>query len=329
MSIKEYIKQRWYLFVIAGAACIFVLLVVWASAQISKSDVMYAAEGALLALSIFILVDFIKLNSRVKYMREFLDNDCTNELKSNYPLDLKYAQYVQEKVDEFNKYKENTGYEHSSELEFITKWVHDVKVPISAIKLLVENMESSEAQHIEMQLSYIEQNIEKILYNMKAKTFYDDYKISKVSIKKIINKALKNYAVFFSYKAISLKIDIEDIEVFTDEKWSIYIISQLISNAVKYTAAGGEIEIATNRDSSGVALSIKNTGEGIDETEIKNIFRRGYSNYSTRKQKSTGYGLYLSKKMADKMGHMIEAESVHNEYAKFIIYYSSDNITKM
>ena len=327
MNIKEYLKQRWYLFLIASILGIFAFLVTWSSAEANKGDFIYMLQGAALAMAVFIAIDFIKLNTRLKNMQDFLDNGCIQDLKSNYPLDAKYADMIKRKVDEFSRYKEDTEFEHNSELEFITKWVHDVKVPISAIKLLVENTESIEAQHIEMQLNYIEQNIEKILYNMKSKTFYDDYKISKVSIKSIVNKALKNYAVFFSYKEIALKMQIGDMEVFTDEKWCIYIVSQLISNAVKYTDNGGEIEMVASENESEIALRVKNTGEGIDAASIKNIFKRGYSSYSTRKEKSTGYGLYLAKKLADKMGHEITAESEANKYAEFtVLFKKPDNM---
>ena len=267
----------------------------------------------------------LKIRSRIKYFQEYLDSNCTGDFNGNYPLDIKYAQSIKKIVGTYKDYKETSISEHENELEFITKWVHDVKVPIAAINLITENMDTDESTHIEMQLNYIDQNIQKILFHMKSKRFYDDFKIKKVSLKSIVNQALKSYAVFFSYKLISLKIDCAECSVYTDEKWSIYIVSQLISNAVKYTDNNGEISLECRKCENTITLSVKNTGKGIDETNIKNIFKQGYSGYNTRKDKSTGYGLYLSKKLADKMGHKLTATSVPNEFAEFILYYDIED----
>jgi len=324
MSIKDYLKQRWYMFAIVAIASVFSFLVSWASADMVNNDFLYIVEGISLAFIVFVFTDYIKLKSRINKMKEFLDSNCTQDVKSNYPLDIEYAKAIKDIVDKHNKYRKSTYVEHSNELEFITKWVHDVKVPISAISLITEKMDSDESQLIEMQLNYIDQNIQKILYHIKSKRFYDDYKIKHVSIKNIVNQALKNYAVFFAYKSISLIMDCNDYMIYTDEKWSIYIVSQLISNAVKYTNTNGEIIISSEDLGNRIALRVKNSGEGISENNINNIFKQGYSSYSTRKDKSTGYGLYLSKKLSDKMGHGLEVESKIKEYAEFTIYYNKE-----
>ncbi len=312
------------MFVIVFILCMFAFLVSWASGLYQNTDFMYIAEGAAAAFIIFMVVDYIKLNTRIKYMKEFLDGNCGKDLRSNYPIDKTYGAEIKSIVDEHNKYRETTQTEHDSELEFITKWVHDVKVPISAIKLITENADDEISQMIDMQLNYIDQNIQMILFHMKAKRFYDDYKIRQASLESIVKQALKNYSVFFAYKSISLKLTLEDYYVNTDEKWSIYIVSQLISNAVKYTDSGGKISITAEKDDKETRLKIKNTGTGIQHNDLGNIFKRGYSGYSTRKEKSTGYGLYLSQKLAEKMGHQLSVESVYGEYAEFTLHYMAN-----
>lgn len=184
-----------------------------------------------------------------------------------------------------------------------------------------------------MQLSYIDQNIQKILYHIKSKNLHDDYRVRPSSTKDIINQALKEYAVFFSYKMISLDLSIEDHLIDTDEKWCTYIISQLISNAVKYTDNGGSISISVDKVADIVTISIRNTGRGITQSEMNRIFKKGYASYNTRADKSTGYGLYLSHKLATIMGHTLSVESVENEYALFTLSLrqsqSDIHITKM
>lgn len=324
MRIKEYFKQRWYFFAVFFVLAAFWGLVGWASDLISNDNYIYILQGTIMAVVVFITIDYLKLKTRIIKMYEFIESNCSLDFIGNYPLDIKYAEKIKKNVDEHNKYKEYTETEHSCELEFITKWVHDVKVPISAAKLITESMESKEGEHIQMQLNYIDQNIQKILYHMKSKNFHDDYRIKETRIKHIVSHALKDYAIFFSYKSISLKMHLDDCIVYTDDKWSIYIVSQLISNAVKYTDNHGKIIICVKKENDDVLLSVKNTGYGIEEKNIKNIFKRGYSGYSTRKEKSTGYGLYLAKKLSEKMGHVLSAKSKQGEYAEFILRYKND-----
>ena len=112
----------------------------------------------------------------------------------------------------------------------------------------------------------------------------------------------------------------------TDSKWSGYIISQIISNAVKYTPKGGKIQISSFIEDDKGIITVKNTGAGIDSHSLKSIFDRGFSGEPVRGGLSTGYGLYLSKKLADIMGHELTANSSPEEYTSFSLIF---NITKM
>jgi signal transduction histidine kinase len=144
----------------------------------------------------------------------------------------------------------------------------------------------------------------------------------------LITQALKSYSSFFSYKRLGIAVEGEDFEVLTDEKWSGYILSQLISNAVKYTPEGGKIEIVTAREGSDIAISVKNEGRGILPEDIGRIFRKGFTSSEEREgAKATGYGLFLSKKLSDKLGHSLTAESKPGAYAVFrLIFHDKDTI---
>jgi len=325
MKFRDYLKQRWYLFGIFFGAGVFAFLVSWSSGLILNKSFSYIIQGTSAAFIVFVLVDYIKLRSRIEYMKEYLVNNAVEEIRSNYPLDIKYASEIRKIVKEAEEYKRRMETDHGSELEFITKWVHDIKVPISAIELITEQTYSKDAQLIQMQLNYIDQNIQKILYHIKSKNFYDDYRIKETDTQTIIKGALKSYAVFFAYKSISLTLNYDNYKIYTDEKWSTYIISQFISNAVKYTEKGGEINIFTEETNDEVIIKVKNTGEGIEEENIRNIFRRGYSGYNARKEKSTGYGLYLSERLAEKMGHRLSAASEKGQYAEFALHFIKSN----
>ena len=321
MSVFQYIKQRWYLILIAVIGSLFAFIIYWTN---GNDALLYVLEGIGLCAVIFLVVDFFVLRDRVKKMEEFMSDD--DDAVLSYPLDKIYADMISNVVSEHKAYRERMETQHTREIEFITKWVHDVKVPISAIRLLTDDMDDELSTQLEMQALYIEQNIQKILFHIKSKSLHEDYTIKSANVKAMVSAALKQYAVFFSHKKIALQLDCEDIIVATDEKWSGYIISQIISNAVKYTPDSGEIEIRAYQQGGSTRISIKNTGSGIDPQSLKYVFKRGFSGSTLRRGSATGYGLYLSKKLADIMGHSLFAESVQGVYTIFTLVY---HMTKM
>lgn len=334
MSVKDYFKERKLLFLFSILTGIFCFLVYWTESDLGNSSLEYMIQGIFVFFVIYICIDYFILRSRIKRIQRFITNGASDEENFIYPIDNIYTNEVLKLLTDFNAYKMKTEEQYTDELDFITKWVHDVKVPISAIYLLLEGLEEENAEKIEMQISYIEQYTQNVLYHMKSKSFHDDYKISKVSTQMIISSALKRYATFFSNKKIVLTLCENSFDVLTDEKWSGYIISQILSNAVKYTPEHGEIKIRVFERGNKTIISVWNTGNGIDGKNIDQIFKRGYTSQNKRSgSSSTGYGLYLSKKLADRMGHDLFAVSKENEYVEFCLVFSQIydhyNLTKM
>ena len=185
-------------FTIAAA---FALSVYWSS---GSDAVLYAIEGIGLCLFLFTLVDYFIMRFRVKNMERFLGHE--ENIVFSYPLDKIYSEKITDVVKKHEKYKDDMKTQHSEEIEFITKWIHDVKTPISAIRLMSESLSEKPAEQLEMQILHIEQSIKQILFHIKSKRFHEDYTIKRVEVKSIINQALKQFAVFFLYKKISLDI---------------------------------------------------------------------------------------------------------------------------
>ncbi|MEX1308232.1 MAG: ATP-binding protein [Eubacteriales bacterium] len=210
-------------------------------------------------------------------------------------------------------------------MDFITKWIHDVKVPIAAMHLILEQGHEGMEEQLDMQLTYIEQKTQTVLYHIKSNSFYDDFKIVEVKASRLIHAALKPFAVFFACKQLVLEMPDEDGTVLTDEKWSAYILSQLISNAVKYVPEKGKVSIGVKRDKSQTKVTIKNQGGGIKPQEIAHVFDKGYTSYYARADnKATGYGLYLAKKLADQLGHTLVCTSEYGDYTVFTLTFLRD-----
>jgi len=326
MKFIKYLKERWITYIFATAAFLFsaVIYKLDISFSMTTSNAHYIIMGWLFLFVIFTAIDYGVFNHRVEKFKKYCSLNASSEDLDEfiYPVDKEYAQLVYNLVVDYEKYKADIYNKSAEELEFITRWVHDVKVPISAARLILENHEndipSNFYESIDKELFAIAESIQRVFYEIKSNSLHDDYKIAKVSTRKLIAQTLKGYSNFFSYKRINISFVGDDYDVLTDEKWSGYILSQIISNAVKHTPDEGSIVISTKNNFHETTISIKNSGNGILEKDIGQIFNKGYTSSEDRNgMKATGYGLYLSKKLSNVLGHKLTVQSKYGEYAIF------------
>ncbi|WP_461615489.1 sensor histidine kinase [Clostridium sp. Marseille-QA1073] len=236
------------------------------------------------------------------------------------------------KYDEIKSLKENIDEIN----EYISKWIHEIKIPISVCDLITDRLEDIEAsRNIKNQMDKINFLVSQVLYSTRANSYSEDLLIQELSLEKLVREGVKKN----SYSFITNKIDLElgnlDFNVLTDKKWILYILDQIINNAIKYSRANGKVEVYSDEDEKIINLHIRDNGIGILQEDIERVFNKGYTGTNGRAKtyKSTGMGLYFSKKMADKLGHKMKVVSKENEFTEFIIsfYKISDyfNITKM
>ena len=324
--ILNYLKERWISFVLLFFAFLFSFLVyrLDGSFNIRESNASYILMGWGLLFMAYLIFDLYTMRSRTRKFRTFCQVNRSSEGTDEffYPSDREKAELVRELAAEYEKYKAGIETKSAEEMEFITKWLHDVKIPIAAARLILESQESKLPgdfyQNIYSEIFSIEESILQVFYEMKTNRFFDDYKIARTGTKKLIAESLKGYSNFFSYKKLSISMGGEDFEVLTDVKWSSYILSQIISNAVKYSPQEGSIEIMTIKEDNRTTISVKNQGKGISTEDIGQIFQKGFTSSDKREgAKATGYGLFLSKKLSSLLGHTLTAESKQNEYAIF------------
>ena len=134
----------------------------------------------------------------------------------------------------------------------------------------------------------------------------------------MVKEIVKKYAIFFIQKGLSLNLHDLDRTIITDKKWFVVILEQVLSNSLKYTSQGG-IEIYFQED----RLYIKDSGLGIQDADLLRVFERGFSGYNGRlTQQSSGLGLYLSKKIADELGHQISIASQVGQGTTVMISFS-------
>ena len=158
-----------------------------------------------------------------------------------------------------------------------------------------------------------------------------DYIIKKVELEPLVKKVIKRNQRDFISKRISLELkDLEQV-VYSDSKWIEFILNQIIVNAIKYSKGNNDkIEIESQKQNNSVILSIKDYGVGINEKDVGRVFEKGFTGDNGRKfGKSTGIGLYLCKKLCEKLGLGLYIDSKENYGTKVtIIFPTTENITE-
>lgn len=215
-------------------------------------------------------------------------------------------------LENVNKYK----YMTEDYKEYIELWIHEIKIPIAASKMVIENNKNEVTKSIDEELDKVENYIEQALFYARSNTVEKDYYIRKVVLKEIVNESIKKNKSSLIQEKISIDIHDLDIEVNTDNKWIVFILNQIIQNSIKYRRKeNSAIEIYANQGKENVILYIKDNGIGIKQGEITRVFEKGFTGTNGRlsNKKSTGIGLYLCKKLCNKLGIGIELNSVQNE----------------
>lgn len=195
-------------------------------------------------------------------------------------------------------------------IEYYTTWIHQIKTPISVMQMILQGEDTAEHLELSNQLFRIEQYVEMVLNYIRLGGDSSDFVFMEYDVDDIIKQAVHKYAPQIIRKRIKLSYEplpkTDSVTVVTDEKWLLFILEQLLSNAVKYTEKGG-IAISVTSDKK---LIIADTGIGIAEEDLPRIFEKGFTGYNGRSdKKSTGLGLYLCKLTADKLSHKIEVSS--------------------
>ena len=212
--------------------------------------------------------------------------------------------------------------------EYVEMWIHEVKIPISSLTLLIHNnQEKIDKRYVE-QIRKLDNYIDQILYYVRSENAEKDYIIKEKSLQEIIkNVALKNKDDLLASK-VKLDVNVNNIKVLTDAKWLEFILNQIINNSIKYKRNNVEsyIKIIAKEDKEKTYLSIYDNGIGIPKKEIPRVFEKSFTGENGRiTAKSTGMGLYIVKKLCDKLGHKINIESKKKEYTKItIIFYKND-----
>ena len=211
-------------------------------------------------------------------------------------LETQYSHYQSE-----IKAWERTQRDH---LTFINQWVHQMKTPLSVIELITEEDNDPRFASIAEETDRIRRGLEMVLYMARMQTFEQDFYVESVALRELASEAIHDYKRFFIHSHVYPVIVMEqELEVETDSKWLRFILQQLLSNAIKYSAGSGKkVEIVTFKEDNAVVLEVRDSGIGIPPEDIPRVFRPFFTGENGRRFKeSTGMGLYLVQQVAAKL----------------------------
>lgn len=218
--------------------------------------------------------------------------------------------------DEILKYKtEAAGYR-----EYIEMWIHEVKTPLAAAKLILENHPSEISDAMDEEMRQINYYLEQALYYARSNSVEKDYIVKELSLKDVVQNCVRSNAKILIGNRVKIQMEDLDYKIFCDEKWISFILNQIISNAVKYKKEDAHISFAVEQKDNQIFLKITDNGIGISSKDLPRVTQKGYTGTTGRNyHKSTGMGLYLCKKLCDKLQLSFKIESMEEQYTTVTI----------
>ena len=333
MKLSKYLKTN-YLTILLFIIIIAIIDLMLVSFKTDRQAVIGVSITAIVGFVLYIIYDF---NRRKKFYNKLL-----NDLDL---LDKKYL--ITEMIDKPDFYEGEIFYEALYEIdksmaekikeyslsiqdfkEYIEMWIHEVKLPLASLNLIVHNHKELSDKKITEQLKRLDDDIEQVLYYVRSENAEKDYLIKETEIAKVIsNVAIKNKDILLENN-IDFEVEVGNTKVLTDSKWLEFIVNQIVSNSIKYIRNNVEhlIKITAEENNKIIILKIYDNGIGIGKSDIPKVFDKTFTGNNGRKiETSTGMGLYIAKQLCKKLGHKITIDSKENEYTEVSILFNKDD----
>ena len=298
----QYLRQKWR---VLAAFTLFaaVLAVCFALYRLPLRAVWYPlALCAALGLSL-LTADFLHLRRRHETLCRLRAAPDPAQLPSPAGICEEDYQALVRALDERARRAETeTDARMRAMIDYYTLWAHQIKTPIAAMRLLLQDADTDEQRALLEQLQSVEQYVEMVLGYLRLESPSSDYVIRNYALDDIVRQAVRKFASQFIRRKLRLEYAPLNVSVITDEKWLLFVIEQVLSNALKYTRSG-TVSITLEAPKT---LCIRDTGIGIAPEDLPRVFEKGYTGSNGRTDKrATGIGLYLCRRILAKLGHSI------------------------
>lgn len=316
----SYIKERaWVLFVSLSLCAVAAALFYLYGLPFPALWYILLVTGAI-GILLFAVPGYVRYARRVKALSQLCENleALPGPLPPTGPLPQRLLLQALESLRcRMQEAKAQSARQQADMLAYYTLWVHQIKTPIAALRLILQAQPQQGSAAAGQELFKIERYVEMVLGYLRLSTISEDLRLETCALRPIAARAAKKFAPQFIYKKLSFTLDDFTLETVTDEKWMLFVLEQLLSNAVKYTQTGG----VTITAEAGDVLVIQDTGAGIAPEDLPRVFRRGFTGQNGRQEAtSTGLGLYLVKRILDTLQTPIEIHSRPGEGTQVRLY---------
>ena len=315
MSGRQYLKNKLPVILINLLGMLALALFLIASGNNIQTVLFILVVWLIVLASCLLFFYFF----RKKYLDKLLD--MTEQLEERYL--LPEIMQEPEKADDqvfyqIMKMAEKSMLERIGEVqrerkeykEYIEQWIHEVKTPITAIKLICENNRCSFTRDLMAELENINRFTEQALYYARSEHTENDYSVREIRLSNVVHGAIADNKYLLRQNNVTVTVDNVEYSIYSDDKWLRFILDQLISNAVKYRIDQPVLHFSAVKENDRVILSVGDNGIGIPQSDLPRIFEKGFTGQNGRTiHSSTGIGLYLCKRLCDKLGIGISASS--------------------
>ncbi len=333
MNGRQYLKNQLPVILINLLGMLALTLFLIAGGNPIQTVLFILAVWLLVLASCLLLFYF----SRKKYLNKLLD--MTEQLEERYL--LPEIMQEPEKADEqvfyqIMKMAEKSMLERIGQVqreqkeykEYIEQWIHEVKTPITAMKLICENNHCSFTRELMAELENINRFTEQALYYARSEHTEKDYSVREISLSDVVHGAIADSKYLLRQNNVTVTVDDVEYSIYSDDKWLRFILDQIISNAVKYCTDQPVLHFFAVKESDRIILSVEDNGIGIPQSDLPRIFEKGFTGQNGRIiHSSTGIGLYLCKRLCNKLGIGISASSAGTGTTISLSFHINDFVT--
>lgn len=306
-----FIREKWPWLLWYVAFLLLANILFWLDDGLSSIPVSYF-NG--LSLLLFVLFFCWRYSVEKRQLQAFVEH--LDELDRHYdrfsPFQQQYADAWMMVLDEQTRQVSKMTLRLQEEKDDLLAWVHEVKTPLTAMKLGIEQVTDHKLRtKLEQEWLRLFLLLDQQLHQTRLNSMEKDNRIEQVQLSDVVFDELKAMKSWYFQKGIGVEYDGLETTVYSDRKWLAFIIRQLLSNAVKYSRANEEIHVYSRQNSKGQKeLHIQDEGIGISPEDLPRIFQKSYTgNIGRESTVSSGMGLYLAKNAADKLGIAITVQS--------------------
>lgn len=241
------------------------------------------------------------------------------------PLEAAYQSVLRAAVREQTETRRAIEQHYTGMLEYYTLWAHQIKTPIASMRLNLQNEDGPLSRQLSEDVTRVEQYVEMALMFLRLDESGTDYVLRECDLDRMIRQAIRRLSSQFIRKRLRLDYRPLSVLVVTDEKWLGFVIEQLLTNALKYTESG-EISIFLE---SPKTLCVRDTGIGIAPEDLPRVFEKGFTGLNGRQyQRASGIGLYLCRRICERLGHRIAAESEPGKGTTLRVYLDQHRVSE-